>query len=345
MATGFFALFDDIVMISKLAAASVDDALGQAAKAGSKAAGVVIDDAAVTPRYVVGLAPARELPMILKIARGSLFNKLVILLPVALLLDYFAPWIVMPLLMIGGVYLCYEGAEKLLEYVAPHAAHHHEDEVHGGPAISPQELENTKVKGAVRTDFILSAEIMAITLANVSEGLPVPTDTHTLISSIMSKAIAIGLVGIAITVVVYGVVGIIVKADDMGLNMARNRIGNESIRKAVSAFGRGLVAGMPKFLTALAAVGTAAMLWVGGSILVHGLASIGYPEAENLIHHLADVASKSVPASLTGIVSWICTSGIQGVLGIIVGGLTIPLVGKALSPLASVVTRKRKAIA
>lgn len=343
MATGLIALLDDVVMISKLAAASVDDALGQAAKAGSKAAGVVIDDAAVTPRYVVGLSPARELPMIWKIARGSFVNKLLILLPIALLLDYFAPWVVMPLLMVGGVYLCYEGAEKLLEYVAPHSAHHHEDEVNGGQAMSPQELENTKVKGAVRTDFILSAEIMAITLANVSEGLPAPTDTHTLISTIMSKAIAIGLVGIAITVVVYGVVGIIVKADDMGLSMARNRIGIESLRKAVSAFGRGLVAAMPKFLSILAAVGTAAMLWVGGSILVHGLASVGYPEAEHLIHHWAEVAAHASPSSLSGIVSWASTSGIQGILGIIIGGLTIPLVGKVIAPIISTLTPKRKA--
>lgn len=343
MATGLIALLDDVVMISKLAAASVDDALGQAAKAGSKAAGVVIDDAAVTPRYVVGLSPARELPMIWKIARGSFINKLLILLPIALLLDYFAPWAVMPFLMVGGVYLCYEGAEKLLEYVAPHAAHHHEDEVNGSPAMSPQELENTKVKGAVRTDFILSAEIMAITLANVSEGLPAPTDTHSLISSIMSKAIAIGLVGIAITVVVYGVVGIIVKADDIGLSMARNRIGVAPIRNAVSALGRGLVAAMPKFLSILAAVGTAAMLWVGGSILVHGLASMGYPEAEHLIHHWAEVAANASPASLSGIVSWASTSGIQGILAIVIGGLTIPVMGKVIAPIMAALTPKKKA--
>jgi len=342
MATGLIALLDDVVMISKLAAASVDDALGQAAKAGSKAAGVVIDDAAVTPRYVVGLSPARELPMIWKIAQGSLVNKILILLPVALLLDYFAPFLVMPLLMIGGVYLCYEGAEKLLEYVAPHAAHHHEDEVNGSGTLSPQELEATKVKGAVRTDFILSAEIMAITLANVSEGLPTLTGTHSLVSTIMSKAIAIGLVGVAITIAVYGVVGIIVKADDIGLSMATNRIRIGTARKSVAAFGRGLVVAMPKFLSILAAIGTAAMLWVGGSILVHGLASMGYPAAEHLIHHWAEAAAHAAPPSLSGGVSWISTSGIQGVLGIVIGGLTIPIVGKVVAPLVAALTPKRK---
>lgn len=336
MATGLIALLDDVVMISKLAAASVDDALGQAAKAGSKAAGVVIDDAAVTPRYVVGLSPARELPMIWKIARGSLINKLAILLPAALLLDYFAPSVVMPLLMLGGLYLCYEGAEKLLEYVAPHAAHVHEDEVAGASTLTPQELEDSKVKGAVRTDFILSAEIMAITLANVSEGLPAPTDTHTLISTIMSKAIAIGLVGIAITIAVYGVVGIIVKADDVGLSLAQSRL------SALRALGKGVVSSMPRFLTALAAVGTAAMLWVGGSILVHGLASIGYPEPEHLIHHWAEAAAQSAPATLQAIAIWAVSSGIQGVIGIIVGALTIPVVGKLIAPLLSRALAKRK---
>jgi len=344
MATGLIALLDDVVMISKLAAASVDDALGQAAKAGSKAAGVVIDDAAVTPRYVVGLSPARELPMIWKIARGSLVNKLLILLPLALLLDYFAPWIVMPLLMVGGVYLCYEGAEKLLEYVAPHAAHHHEDEISGGQAASPRELEDAKVKGAVRTDFILSAEIMAITLANVSEGLPAPTDTNTLISSILSKAIAIGIVGVAITVVVYGVVGIIVKADDMGLGMSRNRIGIPALRKTVAGLGRGLVVGMPGFLTLLAAVGTAAMLWVGGSILVHGLATLGYPEAEHVIHGWAESAAHAVPTAISGAVAWAAASGMQGILAILVGGLTIPLVGKVIAPAVAALKPKRKLV-
>lgn len=343
MATGLMALLDDVVMISKLAAASVDDALGQAAKAGTKAAGVVIDDAAVTPKYVVGLSPQRELPMIWKIAKGSFVNKIFLLLPVALALDYFAPWLITPLLMIGGVYLCYEGAEKLLEHVAPHAAHDHEDDIHGGGAVSAEALENSKVKGAIRTDFILSAEIMAITLANVSDGLPMPTNTQDLLATLATKAIAISIVGIAITAVVYGVVGLIVKADDIGLRMARNSIGSDGLRKAVAAAGHGLVNGMPKFLSVLAAIGTAAMLWVGGSILIHGLAALGYAEPEHVINHWAETVGHLVPDVLTGSASWLTSTAVQGVLGIIVGALTIPLIGKVISPLATAVMPKRKA--
>jgi predicted DNA repair protein MutK len=336
------ALLDDVVMISKLAAASLDDALGQAAKAGSKAAGVVIDDAAVTPKYVVGLSPQRELPMIWKIAKGSLVNKLLLLLPVALALDYFAPWLITPLLMIGGVYLCYEGAEKLLEYVAPHAAHDHEEDIHGETAMSAEALETSKVKGAVRTDFILSAEIMAITLANVSDGLPVPTNTQDLLVALATKAISIGLVGVAITAAVYGVVGLIVKADDIGLRMARNSIGSEGLRKAVAATGHGLVNGMPKFLSVLAAIGTAAMLWVGGSILIHGLAALGFADPEHVIHHWAETVGHLVPDALTGPVSWLTSTSVQGVLGIVVGAITIPLVGKVIAPLVTAVMPKRK---
>lgn len=341
MAGGLMALLDDVVMLSKLAAASLDDALGQAAKAGTKAAGVVIDDAAVTPKYVVGLSPQRELPMIWKITKGSLFNKLIMLLPLALVLDYFAPWAITPLLMVGGVYLCYEGAEKLLEYVAPHAAHEHEDDIHEG-AMSAKDLEDSKVKGAVRTDFILSAEIMAITLANVSDGLPVPVDTMGLINALAVKAISIGLVAIAITVAVYGVVGIIVKADDIGLSMARNKLDSEGLRKLVAAAGRGLVSGMPKFLSVLAGIGTAAMLWVGGSILVHGLASLGFAEPEHIIHGWSEAVVHVVPEVLAGAASWLATSAVQGVLGIIVGAVTIPLVGKVVAPIVSALKPKGK---
>lgn len=343
MATGLMALLDDVVMISKLAAASVDDALGQAAKAGSKAAGVVIDDAAVTPKYVVGLSPQRELPMIWKIAKGSLVNKILLLLPAALALDYFAPWLITPLLMIGGVYLCYEGAEKLLEYVSPHAAHDHEDEVNGGPALSAEALENSKVKGAVRTDFILSAEIVAITLANVSDGMPMPTNTHDLLAALATKAIAISIVGVAITAAVYGVVGLIVKADDIGLRMARNSIGNEGLRNTVSAIGHGLVSGMPKFLSVLAAVGTAAMLWVGGSILIHGLAALGFAEPEHIIHHWSDAVGHFVPDAVTGAASWLTGTAVQGVLGILVGAVAISVLEKTIVPIVRAVMPKRKA--
>jgi predicted DNA repair protein MutK len=342
MASGLMALLDDVVMISKLAAASVDDALGQAAKAGSKAAGVVIDDTAVTPTYVVGLSPQREIPMIWKITKGSFFNKLVILLPAALVLDYFAPWVITPLLTVGGVYLCFEGAEKLLEHVAPHAAHELEGELANEVAMSAKELEDSKVKGAVRTDFILSAEIMTITLANVSDGMPVPTDTYELVGSLIVKFISMGLVAIAITVAVYGVVGLIVKADDAGLAMARNKLRSVGLRKLVASIGYGLVQGMPKLLAILAAIGTAAMLWVGGSIIVHGLAFFGYEQPEHLIHGLASTVGHVMPEVLVGSAEWVATAAAQGVLGIIVGVVTIPLVGKLIAPLVTALKPKGK---
>ena len=198
---GLLALLDDVAAIAKVAAASLDDVAGQAAKAGAKAAGVVIDDAAVTPRYVVGFSAERELPIVGKIAMGSLRNKLLILLPAALALSYFLPWAITPLLMLGGAYLCYEGVEKVYEAVVPHHAHAHEAEL-GTVALNPQTLEDEKVAGAIKTDFILSAEIMAITLAAVPE------------ASFWTQALVLAWSGIGITVAVYGVVALIVKADD-----------------------------------------------------------------------------------------------------------------------------------
>ena len=242
MATGLIALLDDIAAIAKMAAASLDDVAAQTAKAGAKAAGVVIDDAAVTPRYVVGLTPERELPIIARIAVGSLKNKLLFLLPGALVLSYFAPWAITPLLMLGGIYLCYEGAEKLYAAVFPHAAHAHEEAVLGETS-DPVALENEKISGAIRTDFILSAEIMALTLSTVAD------------AGIYTQGTVLASVGILITLVVYGVVALIVKADDAGVALAKNPF------SALRLFGRGLVLGMPAFLKVLATIGTAAMLW------------------------------------------------------------------------------------
>src|SRR5688500_5042909 len=209
MSIGLIALLDDVAAIAKVAAASIDDVAAQAFKAGSKAAGVVIDDTAVTPRYVVGFSAARELPIVYKIALGSLRNKLFILLPAALALSYFFPAAVTPLLMIGGAYLCYEGTEKVFEALVPHAAHAHEAEL-GTVAIEPQSLEDEKIAGAIKTDFILSAEIMAIALAEIPE------------SNFVTQAMILAVVGIGITAAVYGAVALIVKADDAGVVLARN---------------------------------------------------------------------------------------------------------------------------
>ncbi len=313
MATGLIALLDDVAAIAKLAAASLDDVAAQTAKAGVKAAGVVIDDAAVTPRYVVGLSPARELPIIGRIALGSLKNKLVFLLPIGLVLSYFAPFVITPLLMLGGVYLCYEGAEKLYEAAFPHAAHEHENAISSTPPDALA-LENQKVSGAIRTDFILSAEIMALTLANVST------------SSFYTQAMVLAAVGILITLAVYGVVGLIVKADDVGLFLAKSSAG------FVRFIGRGLVTGMPVFLNLLAAVGTAAMLWVGGSILIHGLAQLGYHGPEEAIHVLA-VQAADMAGVAHGFVEWLATSAVQAVIAIIVGAVTILFLSFVVAPL------------
>ena len=252
MSVGLIGLLDDIAAITKVAAASLDDVAGQAAKAGAKAAGVVIDDTAVTPGYVIGFQPSRELPIVGKIAVGSLRNKIVFLLPAALLLSYFLPGAITPLLMLGGAYLCYEGVEKVIEAVMPHRAKQHEAQP-GPVALNAKSVEDEKVAGAIRTDFILSAEIMAITLAALPAG------------SLWKQALVLALVAIGITVGVYGVVALIVKADDVGLALAR---GTTHIGRAL---GRGIVRGMPALLKVLSVVGTAAMIWVGGGIVLHGL--------------------------------------------------------------------------
>lgn len=309
--SGLLALLDDVAAIAKVAAASVDDVIGQAAKAGAKAAGAVIDDAAVTPKYVHGFSADRELPIVGRIAWGSIKNKIIILLPAALLLSAFAPGLIPLLLMLGGAYLCFEGAEKLAHSV-------HAGETHADATGDPAHLEEEKVQGAIKTDFILSAEIMTIALAAIV------TD------SIVSKAAILFVVAIGITVMVYGSVALIVKADDVGLAMvAKGRLG------ATRAVGRGIVAGMPTFLKVLTWVGTAAMLWVGGSIIVHGLKDLGFVAIYDWIHDVAVAAAHGVPASLEGFTEWFVTAGIDGLFGLALGLLLIPVVTKVIVPVYS----------
>ncbi|GAA3700630.1 DUF808 domain-containing protein [Sphingomonas cynarae] len=305
MPSGLAALLDDVAGITRLAAASLDDVGAAAGRAGTKAVGVVIDDTAVTPRYVVGLSPARELPIIGKIALGSIRNKLLILLPVALLLSAFAPWALTPLLMVGGAYLSFEGAEKAWEAISGH----HAAEDTAAEATTPAELEKQKVSGAVRTDFILSAEIMAIALAEVAG------------TSIVAQAVALALVALAITAGVYGAVAIIVKLDDIGLHLAKRP------SAAAQALGRGMVKAMPVIMTALATIGTAAMIWVGGGIIVHGLAGLGWAGPEHVIHHAAEAVAGAVPG-LHGVLAWIVTAIGSGIVGLIVGGVIAVVVHK-----------------
>ncbi|MNV08115.1 Inner membrane protein YedI [compost metagenome] len=290
------ALIDDVAAIAKLAAASIDDIGAASGKAASKAAGVVVDDAAVTPKYVTGLSPSRELPIIGKIALGSIRNKLLLILPVALLLTAFAPWAITPLLMCGGAYLCFEGAEKVMEMFGGHEAE--EKPVSDDPA----HLEKTTVAGAVRTDLILSAEIMTIALADVSDA-PLATQAGVLI-----------VVGLAMTVAVYGAVGLLVKLDDIGLHMAKRA------SKTSRAIGRGLVKGMPGVFSFLTAIGTVAMLWVGGGILLHGTHTLGLAWPAEPVEHLAHTAG-GLFGSLDAAVSWTTTALLSALLGLIVGGV------------------------
>ncbi|WP_172327828.1 DUF808 domain-containing protein [Mangrovicoccus sp. HB161399] len=297
MSSGLLALLDDVALIAKTAAASVDDVAGMTAKAGSKAAGVVIDDAAVTPRYVLGFSPAREIPIVWKIAKGSIFNKLVILLPGALILSQFAPWAITPILMAGGLFLCFEGAEKVIELFRPH-------EEDGGEVPEPgTDLEKTRVNSAIKTDLILSAEIMAISLSSLPE------------SPLWEQAVVLAAVGVAITAGVYGAVALIVKADDIGLHLAEN-----SGSGAVKVFGRGLVRSMPWVLFALAKIGMVAMLWVGGGILLHGSEELGLHAPAELVHHLSEAAGHAVP-----FVGWLATAVGSAVLGLAVGFCLVPL--------------------
>jgi predicted DNA repair protein MutK len=318
VSTGLIALLDDVAGITKVAAASLDDVVGQAAKAGAKSAGLVIDDAAVTPRYVVGFAAARELPIILKITKGSLKNKLLYLLPAALVLSAVAPWVITPLLMMGALFLCYEGAEKVYEALFPHKAHAHTENIRSS-GMDAKALEEQKVVSAIRTDFILSAEIMTIALSTVPD------------ASLAMQAAVLAIVGVGITLAVYGAVGLIVKADDIGLVLAANSM-DSLVGTLVRGFGRGLVNFMPRFLKILAIVGTAAMVWVGGGILIHALAGYGFPQNEHTIHSIAVAIGGAVPEHLSGAVEWICTATGAGLIGLAVGAIMIPLVETVVAP-------------
>jgi predicted DNA repair protein MutK len=314
---GLIALLDDIAAIAKVAAASLDDVASQAAKAGAKAAGVVIDDTAVTPGYVIGFAAKRELPIVGKIAAGSLRNKLLILLPAALALSYFLPWAITPLLMFGGAYLCYEGVEKIFEAIVPHRAHAHEAKLET-VALNPRSVEDEKIASAIKTDFILSAEIMAIALAAISAG------------SVVTQALVLALVGTGITVAVYGVVALIVKADDVGIALAKNK-SRSTIGIIGRAFGRALVLGMPVFLTFLGIVGTAAMIWVGGGIVLHGLEIYGPPSIGVAVEATAEAAAHALP-SASGLLEWAVVAAISGVLGLLIGAVLLPIVEFAVAP-------------
>lgn len=315
--SGLLALLDDVAALAKLAAAQVDDIAMHAAKAGSKAAGVVIDDGAVTPKYLQGLPAARELPIVAKIARGSLFNKLIILLPAALLLSAFLPWLINPLLMIGGAYLCFEGAEKVMHLFAPHTDH--------GPkpmTLDAAHLERERVAGAIKTDFILSAEIMTIALATIES------------DSVWTRAIVLAVVALGITVLVYGAVALLVKADDFGLKLSQS-----GRLDATRAFGRGLVKAMPTVMNVIALVGTAAMLWVGGSIVIHGLEMMGLGALGHVVHDIAAAVGRALP-QVGPLLEWLVKALLDGIFGLLLGLALIPVANAVIVPLLDKMLRR-----
>lgn len=316
MAAGLAALLDDVATLAKVAAASLDDVGAAASRAGTKAAGVVVDDAAVTPRYVHNFTADRELPMIRRIATGSLKNKLLFILPAALVMSEFLPWLLTPLLMMGGTYLCFEGAEKIWEKLGGghgHGLKHGSESDDGAEgstakpevaALAADDREDEMVSGAIRTDFILSSEIMVIALNEVAD------------EPIISRAIILFVVAIGITLLVYGAVGLIVKIDDIGLHLAQQE---SDVSQSV---GQALVKGMPKFMALLSTVGMIAMLWVGGHILLVGFDELGWHWLYDQVHHLEETVGDSL-SSISGLASWLTNTTASAILGVIVGAIVV----------------------
>jgi hypothetical protein len=274
--------------------AVVDDILTAALKASAKTAGVVIDDAAVTPQYVQGITPARELPVVWKIALGSLVNKFVIIIPIALLLTAFAPWVLPYLLIIGGGFLCYEGAEKVLEWFGAH--HVSED---GEPRD-----EKKLVFGAIRTDLILSTEIMLIALTSLDPDF-----------GLWMTLAALAVIGLGMTALVYGAVALLVKIDDIGLRLMKSP--SRSVRRT----GARVVASMPAVFRVISIVGTVAMLWVGGHLVITNLAETFWHAPYDLLHAITGLVEAAGP-----VVVWIVDTAASAVFGLIAGLVIVGVV-------------------
>ena len=295
MAGGLFALLDDVALIARSAASSVDDVAALAGKTSVKAAGVVVDDAAVTPQYVEGIKPQRELPMIWRITKGSLINKLVIILPIAMILSWIAPWALTPILMCGGTYLCFEGAEKILHHLLPHREKETESVQEKGA-----DAEDSLVKSAITTDLILSAEIMVISLNEVIN------------EPFWMRLGALIFVGILLTLGVYGAVGLLVKMDDIGMALNKRHDGKSTV-------GNALVKGMPIVLDIIGVIGTAAMLWVGGHIVVKGLHEFGMDQPHEFIASVTEKISN-------GALAWLADTGMSMVCGLVLGVVVATIV-------------------
>jgi predicted DNA repair protein MutK len=304
MSGGLFALLDDVAALARLAAASVDDVGAAAGRASAKAAGVVVDDTAVTPQYVAGVAARRELPIIKKIAVGSLRNQILFILPAALILSQFLPWALTPLLMLGGTYLCYEGAEKVWERLFHAPAGHHDQDAETVQEQFGPEHEGPMVAGAIRTDFILSAEIMVIALNEVAD------------EPFVSRAVILLVVAIAITILVYGVVALIVKMDDVGLHLTQRA------SAAARRVGHALVNAMPRLLAVISVVGTAAMLWVGGHILLVGVDDLGWHWPYDVVHHWEERVEHAV-AGVGSALAWCVNTAVSLLIGVVWGAIVV----------------------
>ena len=306
MSAGLFGLLDDVAALARLAAASIDDVGAAAGRATTKAAGVVIDDTAVTPQYVRGIAAERELPIVKQIALGSIRNKLLLILPAALLLSQFLPWLLTPILMLGGAYLSYEAVHKI--HGAWTRSRAHRRDTADTKALKTAEAaetvaapdEDKVVAAAVRTDLILSAEIMVIALNEVAE------------ESFWSRLTILAVVAVAITIAVYGVVALIVRIDDVGLRLASTGAG------PTANLGRKMVSSMPTVLTAISIVGTAAMLWVGGHIELVGMHDLGFSVIYDAVHDVEHWLSHHV-AGVGAILAWLTNTLASALIGLLVG--------------------------
>ncbi|WP_150307462.1 DUF808 domain-containing protein [Planctomonas psychrotolerans] len=273
--------------------AIVDDILTAALKASAKTAGVVIDDAAVTPQYVQGLTPARELPVVWRIALGSLFNKFVIIIPIALLLSEFAPWVLPFLLIIGGTYLCFEGAEKVTEWFGVH---------HSSDATEARD-ERKLVFGAIRTDLILSTEIMLIALDSLDPDFGFGMTLGALAS-----------IGLGMTVLVYGAVALLVKIDDVGLRLMK------SPSKQVRRTGARIVASMPAVFRFISIVGTVAMLWVGGHLVIANMGETFWSAPYDLLHTVTHAIEAAGP-----VVVWVADTVMSAIFGLVLGLIIVAI--------------------
>lgn len=274
--------------------AVVDDILAAALKASVKSAGVVIDDTAVTPQYVQGITPARELPVVGKIALGSLANKFLVIIPLAMVLTAFAPWALPFLLIIGGAYLCFEGAEKALEWFG--FGHGHGEE--------GARDEKRLVRGAIRTDLILSTEIMLIGLADIDPDM-----------EFWPRLAVLTVIALSMTVFVYGIVALLVKVDDVGMKMAESRVA--SVRRT----GDRLVQSMPAVFRVIGVIGTVAMLWVGGHLFIANVAEVGFPLIYDFLHVIEHALEP-----LGAMVVWLGDTAVSAVVGFLLGLVIIIVV-------------------